>query len=118
MADKNLQAGGKNYLIPALAGVCLVASVVPVRAAFGFSNKFAPSSYLGSVDPIMVWEALIGFLVVCSFLAAAALWVLSALSQAKRSQLRRNAFISSALNNLSQGVVMTDARDRVVFCND
>ena len=52
MADKNLQAGGKNYLIPALAGVCLVASVVPVRAAFGLSVNFAPSSYLGSVDPI------------------------------------------------------------------
>ena len=36
----------------------------------------------------------------------------------KRSQLRRNAFVSSALNNLNQGVVMTDPRKRIVFCND
>ena len=36
----------------------------------------------------------------------------------KRSQLRRNAFVSSALNNLNQGVVMTDSQKRVVFCND
>jgi diguanylate cyclase (GGDEF)-like protein/PAS domain S-box-containing protein len=32
--------------------------------------------------------------------------------------LRRNAFVSSALNNLNQGVVITDPRQRVVFCND
>jgi len=44
--------------------------------------------------------------------------VLSALRKVKRSQLRRNAFISSALNNLSHGVVMTDPRRRIVFCND
>jgi diguanylate cyclase (GGDEF)-like protein/PAS domain S-box-containing protein len=117
MADKKLQAGGKN-LIPARAGICLIAIVAPMRAAWGLPENFAPTSYVGLADPNLVWEALIGILVVCSFLAAAALWVLSALSQAKRSQLRRNAFISSALNNLSQGVVMTDALDRVVFCND
>ena len=61
---------------------------------------------------------LIGGIVVCSFLAAVALWILSALRKVKRSQLRRNAFVSSALNNLNQGVVMTDLRKRIVFCND
>jgi hypothetical protein len=41
---------------------------------------------------------------------------MSALRKVRRSQLRSNAFISSALNNLSHGVVMTDAqkRDRVL----
>jgi diguanylate cyclase (GGDEF)-like protein/PAS domain S-box-containing protein len=116
MADKKLQAGSKK-LIPARIGVCLIATVAPLRA-FALSDDFAPLTDGGSADPIMVWEALIGFLVVCSFLAATALWVLSAWSQAKRAQLRKNSFISSALNNLSQGVVMTDACDRVVFCND
>ena len=58
----------------------------------------------------MIWEVLIGGIVVCSFLAAVALWILSALRKVKRSQLRRNAFVSSALNNLNQGVVMTDPR--------
>jgi diguanylate cyclase (GGDEF)-like protein/PAS domain S-box-containing protein len=32
--------------------------------------------------------------------------------------LRRNAFVSSAMNNLNQGVVMTDAQRRIIFCND
>ncbi len=66
----------------------------------------------------MIWEVLIGGIVVCSFLAAVALWILSALRKVKRSQLRRNAFVSSALNNLNQGVVMTDPQKRIVFCND
>src|SRR3984957_10837007 len=117
MAGKNWQAGGKN-LIPAQAVACLVVTILPVRSAFGLSGNFAPASYLGTVDPNMVWEALIGGIVVCSFLAAIALWIHSALRKVKRSQLRRNAFISSALDHLSHGVVMTDPRKRIVFCND
>src|ERR1700694_5760307 len=117
MADKNWQAGGKN-LIPAQALVCLIATVAPFGAAWGLSDSFAPANYLGSADPNMVWELLIGGIVVCAFLAAVALWVHSALRKVQRSQLRRNAFVSSALNNLSHGVVMTDPRQRIVFCND
>jgi diguanylate cyclase (GGDEF)-like protein/PAS domain S-box-containing protein len=117
MADKNWQAGGK-ILIPALAVACLVAIVVPFGVAWGVSKSFAPTSYIGSADPNMVWELLIGGVAVCSFLGAIALWILSALRKVKRSQLRRNAFVSSALNNLNQGVVMTDAQQRIVFCND
>ena len=44
--------------------------------------------------------------------------MISALRTVKRSQLRRNAFVSSALNHLNQGVVMTDPQQRIVFCND
>jgi diguanylate cyclase (GGDEF)-like protein/PAS domain S-box-containing protein len=66
----------------------------------------------------VVWEVLIGGLVVCSFVVAVWLWTASALRRVKRSQMRRTAFIRSALNNLGQGVVMTDARSRIVFCND
>src|ERR1700682_6446854 len=117
MADENWHAGGKN-LVPAQALVCLIASVAPLRAAWGLSDNFAPTSYVGSADPNMVWEALIGGIVVCAFLAAVALWILSAWRKVKRSQLRRNAFVSSALNNLSHGVVMTDPQHRIVFCND
>src|SRR6202165_3315310 len=107
MADKNWQAGGK-ILIPAQAVGCVIATVAPFGAAWGVSNNFAPTSYVGSADPNMVWEMLIAGIVVSSFLAAIALWILSALRKVKRSQLRRNAFVSSALNNLSHGVVMTD----------
>ena len=117
MVDKDWQAGGKN-LIPAQAVVCLIAAVAPFGSAHGASGDFSPSSYVGSADPNTIWEMLIGGIAVSSFLAAIALWVLSALHKVKRAQLRRNAFVSSALNNLSHGVVMTDPRRRIVFCND
>ena len=80
------------------------------------SDCFAPSSYVGSLDPNVLWEVLIGGIVICAFLAPIALWMHSALRRFKRSQARRSAFVSSALNNLSQGVVMTDreAADRVL----
>src|ERR1700686_3485174 len=117
MAGKNWQAGCKN-LIPAQAVACLVASAVPFQAAWGLPDNFAPASYVGSADPNLLWELLIGGIVVCSFLAAIALWIHSALRKVRRSQLRRNAFVSSALNNLSHGVVMTDARQRIRYCND
>jgi diguanylate cyclase (GGDEF)-like protein/PAS domain S-box-containing protein len=117
MTDKNWQAGGR-ILIPAQAVVCLIATVAPFGAAWGASNNFLPASDIGSADPNTIWEMLIGGIVVASFLVAIALWVLSALRKVKRSQLRRNAFVSSALNNLSHGVVMTDPQKRIVFCND
>ncbi|WP_342726409.1 EAL domain-containing protein [Bradyrhizobium sp. B097] len=117
MAGRKWQAGGKNS-IPARAVLCLIAAVVPVGAARAASAAFAPSTYLGDLDPGVVWELLIGSVVVASFLGAVGLWILSALRKAKRAQLRRNAFVSSALNHLNQGVVMTDARERIVFCND
>src|SRR5260370_20613708 len=117
MADKNWQAGGK-ILIPARALVCLIATVAWFGAAWGLSDNFAPTSYVGSADPNTVWEMLIGGIVVCSFLVAVVLSVLSALRKVQRSQLRGNAFVRSALNNLSHGVVMTDQQKRIVFCND
>jgi len=117
MAGKNWQAGAKK-LIPARAVVCLIAIFAPIQAAWSLSDNFAPASYVGSADPNTVWEVLIGGIVVCSFLAAIALWIHSALRRVKRSQLRRNAFVSTALNNLNHGVVMTDAQKRIVFCND
>ncbi|MGY3485028.1 diguanylate cyclase (GGDEF)-like protein/PAS domain S-box-containing protein [Bradyrhizobium sp. USDA 4011] len=117
MAGRKWQAGGKNS-IPARAVLCLIAAVVPDGAARAATAAFAPPTYLGDLDPGVVWELLIGSVVVASFLGAVGLWILSALRKAKRAQLRRNAFVSSALNHLNQGVVMTDARGRIVFCND
>ena len=117
MADKDWQAGGK-ILVPAHAVVCVVATIVPFGAASAASSNFALPNYLGSADPSMIWQMLIGGIVICAFLSAIGLWVLSALRKVKRAQLRRNAFVSSALNNLSHGVVMTDAQKRIVFCNN
>src|SRR6185437_5598729 len=104
--------------IPARALLCAAAiafASAPARAA---SDEFAPVSYIASLDPNVLWEALIAAIVICAFIAAVALWIYTAMQRFKRSQARRNAFVSSALNNLSQGVVMTDRHRRVVFCND
>src|ERR1700680_1090774 len=112
MADKNWQAGGK-ILIPAQALVCLVVTIASFGAARAVSDNFAPMSYVGSADPNVVWEMLIGIVVACSFVAAIVLSISSALGKVRRTQLRRNAFVRSALNNLSHGGVMTDATKRM-----
>src|SRR5689334_5217752 len=117
MVGWDWQAGGR-ISIPALALTCLAATLAPLEAAWGMSDKVEAVSYLASFDPGVLWETLIGAVVVCAFAAAVAMWGHSALRRVQRAKLRRNAFISSALNNLSQGVMMTDAQDRVVFCND
>jgi diguanylate cyclase (GGDEF)-like protein/PAS domain S-box-containing protein len=117
MADKTWQAGGKNS-IPAQAFVCLAATLAPFETVQALSDDFAPASYVGSADPSMVWEMLIGGIVICSFVAAIALWIHSSLRRARRSQLRRSGYVSSALNHLSQGVLMTDPKNRIVLCND
>ncbi len=117
MTGSNWQAGGKDSF-PAQAVVCLIATVLPLKAAWGAADELAPANYVGSADPNMIWELVIGGIVACSFATSVALWIFAALRRTKRSRLRRNAFVSSALNHLNQGVVMTDARQRIVFCND
>ncbi|PIT04331.1 diguanylate cyclase [Bradyrhizobium nitroreducens] len=116
MAEKNWHEGS-TLPIAVQAVVCLAGTVAPARA-FALSDGFAAPSYLGQLDPNLVWEALIAGIVVCAFLAAIALWIHSSLRRTRRLQLRRNAFVSSAMNNLNQGVVMTDAQRRIIFCND
>ncbi|KRR04968.1 EAL and GGDEF domain-containing protein [Bradyrhizobium valentinum] len=118
MADRNWQAGRKNS-IPAQALVCLLASAAPCGFAWGAApSGFAPASHIGEFDSNLVWEFLIWGIVVASFLAAISIWIMAALRGAKSAQLQRSAFISSALNTLNQGVMMTNAQNRVVFCND
>ena len=116
MAEKDWHVGS-TLPIAVQAVVCLAAVVAPARA-FALSDSFAPPSYLGELNPNVIWEALIAGVVICSFLAAIALWIHSSLRRTRRLQLRRNAFVSSAMNNLNQGVVMTDAQRRIIFCND
>jgi diguanylate cyclase (GGDEF)-like protein/PAS domain S-box-containing protein len=113
MAGDNWQAGSKG-LIPARGLLCAAALASSCAPAWADS----PAGYLGSLDPDVLWELLIGGIVVCAFIAAVALWLHSAMRRFKRSQAHRNAFISSALNNLNQGVVMTDSGHRIVFVND
>jgi diguanylate cyclase (GGDEF)-like protein/PAS domain S-box-containing protein len=119
MADGNRQARRKNS-IPAQALFCLLATSVPC----GFAWAAAPSvgsaavSYLSDYDPNLLWELVLGGIAAVSFLVAIGIWILAALRGAKSAQLRRSAFINSALNTLNQGVMITNAQNRVVFCND
>src|SRR6516165_2363561 len=112
MADKNWHAGG-TILIPVRAVMCLACAAAPARA-FALSGNFAEPGYVGKLDPGLIWEALIVGVVACSLAVAVALWIHAAVCRGRRMQLRRNAFVSSALNNLNQGVVMTVARQRLI----
>ncbi len=78
-----------------------------------------PSMILASYsDPSMIWNILVGGFVIFGFLTCVILWVMTALRKLRRANTSRATFVSTALNNLSQGVVMVDARKRIVFCND
>jgi diguanylate cyclase (GGDEF)-like protein/PAS domain S-box-containing protein len=117
MAGKNRQAGSKNS-IPARASACLVAIVASGAPSRALCAGLDPVHYLASIDPSVLWEILIGSIVVCAFLASLAIWIHSALRRVKRSLARRTAYVSSALNSLSHGVVMTDPKTRIIYCND
>ena len=119
MADSKRQAERKNS-IPAQALVCLLAIAVPC----GFAWAATPSAGLalpgqvGENDSSRLWELLLGAITAISFMVAVGIWILAARRGARRAQLQRGAFINSALNTLNQGVMITNAQNRVVFCND
>jgi diguanylate cyclase (GGDEF)-like protein/PAS domain S-box-containing protein len=117
MAGKYRQAGSKNS-IPARASACLVAIVAAGAPSRALCAGFDPVRYLAAMDPNVLWEILIGVVVVCAFLASLAIWIHGALRRVKRSLARRTAYVSSALNSLSHGVVLTDPKMRIIYCND
>jgi diguanylate cyclase (GGDEF)-like protein/PAS domain S-box-containing protein len=116
MTGTKSQAGGKVFN-PAAALACLFGVVAfPVRALA--AANLAPSDDAGSWDPATIREILMGGLVVVFLLAAIIIWAMSALRNVRRSQRRNAAFVSSALNSMTQGIVMVDPRGRLAFCND
>src|ERR1700745_396202 len=125
MADKNWQAGGRKS-IAAQALLCLAAAVLPFAAAQvpaqaksqALAGLLVPASYLGPIEPNVAWEIAIGGTVLSAFLGALAFWVHTALRRLKRTRLRHTAYVSTALNSLNHGVVMTDPKMRIVYVND
>jgi len=115
MADVKLQTAGG--FIPARIAACLFVTLASVRTAWGWSDHPAAVGVHGPAEPGAVWQALIGVVAVASFLIAVALWVQAAWRRAERAHLRQNDMISSALNKLSQGVLLVD-QGRVAFCNE
>ena len=91
-----------------------IASPMPANAAPVFiSDLFAKP-----LEPSVMTELALAVFTLLIFLIALALWAFSAMRVVKSTQARRNAMISSALNNLGQGVVMVNAQRQIVFCND
>lgn len=117
MAGTNLQAGGKNA-IPAHASAGLAGAALALLPGPVSASHVAPSHAFAQLDPSVAWELLIGGVVVCAFVIAVLLWAHSAVRRFRREQLHRDAFVRSALNNLGQGIMLTDADNRVVFYND
>lgn len=110
------QGGG---LLRAAALACLIAGMLPGRAALADSGEeMWPLHPLGPIAGGGFWQIIIAGIVLSAFVAAVVLWVLAAMRRAERLRLRRNAFVSSALNNLNHGVVIADAGRRIVYCND
>ncbi len=107
---------------PAGIAVCLCASTLACGSATAqiVANPDGTFSALStdSMQTAMIWQLLIGGFVVVAFLAAVILWISTALRRARHANIRRAAFVSGALNNLANGIVMLDAHRRVVFCND
>nr|WP_234831215.1 EAL domain-containing protein [Rhodopseudomonas palustris] len=73
---------------------------------------------MGDLEPELVWELLIGGLVLACATSAVALWATSVVRRQRRAERRKNMLVDSVLNKLQQGVVITDAKGRLVFCND
>jgi diguanylate cyclase (GGDEF)-like protein/PAS domain S-box-containing protein len=116
MVGKIWHAGGKG-VIPAAASACLLGIVAsPGRVAA--ASNFAPSGAVSSWDPNTIREILMGGAAVVFFLAAIIIWAMSALRNVQRRQRRNAVFVSSALNSMSQGIVMMDPLGRMAFCND
>jgi diguanylate cyclase (GGDEF)-like protein/PAS domain S-box-containing protein len=116
MAGKIWRTGGKAGL-SARAVACLVA-IPEMAGPTAARAEFSPSEYVGELDPQMIWELLLGGVVMLAFLAAIVLWIAASLRSLRQQQSSRNAFVGSALNHLGEGIVMLDAEKRVVFCND
>jgi diguanylate cyclase (GGDEF)-like protein/PAS domain S-box-containing protein len=102
--------------------VCLCVSILTHGSATAqiVANPDGTFSALSmeGMQTAMIWQLLIGGFVVVAFLASVILWISTALRRARHVNIRRAAFVASALNNLTNGIVMIDARKRVVFCND
>ena len=97
----------------ALLAAC-TCSPIPADAA----PVFIADLFAKPLEPSVMTELALAVFILLTFLIALALWAFSAMRVVKSTQARRNAVISSALNNLGQGVVMVNAQRRIVFCND
>jgi len=117
MAGKKWQAGG-NGANPAWGAAFVLMTVMPFAAASALPANFDQTASLGAMDPMLLWQFVIGAVVALAFLIAVVLWAVAALNRVKRAFSRGTALVTTALDTLSHGVVIVNRQDRVVFCND
>jgi diguanylate cyclase (GGDEF)-like protein/PAS domain S-box-containing protein len=90
------------------AGVVLAACMDATALAADF----------GSLDSVVLRQAVLGGFVILAFLTAAVLWSFSAVRRMRRRFRRRMHFMATALNYMDLGVSMVDRHGRLTFCND
>lgn len=106
----------------AWGAACLLAPLLSAGGAAaqivaGSDGTFIAVAPSGGQTALM-WQILIGCFIVFAFLASVLIGATAALRRARHAIIRRAAFVASALNSLSLGIVMVNSRKRVVFCND
>ena len=96
-----------------LLAACIACARVAEAAPVFVSDLFSKP-----IEPGVMSELALGLFVLLTLLFSLVLWAFSAMRAAQWTQTKRNTMISSALNNLGQGVVIVNAQRKIVFCND
>ncbi len=108
---------GKKWQMGARAN-CAVGIVAACLGVLGVSAGWAVAPAAIAAFPAESWEIVAGVAVVTMLGVAMVAWVALAMRRARTAHLRHLALGYAALNNISDGIVMINARKRVVFCND
>ncbi len=113
------QAGKKTArCVMVAACFFVIATCGPALAqSVGLADGVSAAPY-SATDRAVIWQILLAGFIVVAFLVSIALWVAAALRRVRHLNLRRESFVTSALNNLSQGILMVNAQQRVAFCNN
>ncbi|MGN6311869.1 MAG: sensor domain-containing protein [Xanthobacteraceae bacterium] len=117
MAGKKWQAGG-NGANPAWGAAFVLMTMMPFAAASALPANFDQPASIGAMDPMLLWQFVIGAVVALAFLIAVVLWAVAALNRVKRAFSRGTTLVTTALDTLNDGVVIVNRQDKVVFCND
>ena len=117
MAGKKWQAGG-NGANPVWGAAFVMITMMPFTAASALPTNFDQTASLGAMDPMLLWQFVIGAVVALAFLIAVVLWAIAALNRVKRAFSRGTTLVTTALDTLNHGVVIVNRQDKVVFCND
>lgn len=99
-------------------GLVVALSMMTAPVAHAVTDAEVAAGLSGVDQGSLTFQVVVDGLLVILILLAMFVWVMSALRRARRINARREFFVSSALNNLSQGIVITNARQVVTYCND